>query len=351
MPKAGMRLVLLCAKLVFGERGQAGLSHAYMREKNALLMSVLQRIRMMRYKEATKYMPLASVQLSRQMVSDRLSRHGGGRFRYFYKCCLKDFKKKILLSFIACCVFSAHGIAANSDAKLKRIERIEKKINALKAERTNIRKKQSPIMDEMGIYIKTAAEFENKTKIPATFSEKAENDIKGSRCVLANMKLQLDISKIDLNIDKANIELIKAEIKAGKTPKIPLELAKAALKFTKSTPKAIEAGNKLLQARIKENETKIKYLEAAVKEQEETKKRDAKDSHIRSIEVAEFQLAETMLKVKLLKAREETSRACTNETKACVKLLCKPLAELRKTYLKFDKAVDEKNFISFLRHE
>jgi hypothetical protein len=35
--------------------------------------------------------------------------------------------KRIILAVALCCAFSAHGIATNSDAKLKRIEMIEKK--------------------------------------------------------------------------------------------------------------------------------------------------------------------------------------------------------------------------------
>ncbi|MDR0399305.1 MAG: hypothetical protein LBH33_05915 [Endomicrobium sp.] len=260
--------------------------------------------------------------------------------------------KKLVLAVAVCCVFSVHGIATNSDVKLNNIEMLEKKINALKAERANIENKRSPIIEEVEIYIKKAAEFENKTKIPDTFSEKVENDIKGSKCVLASMKLELDINKVNVNIDKANIELIKAEIKAGKTPKIPLELAYAVLKFTKSSSKVIEAGNKCLQVRIKENEAKIKYLEATIKTQEEREKSTAKDSsYIRSIEVADLELIETMSRLKFEKVRGEAAQARINEVEACVKYFCKPMTELRKTYLKFEKVVDEKNFILFLKHE
>jgi hypothetical protein len=259
--------------------------------------------------------------------------------------------KKIVLAVILCCTFSIHVIATNSDAKLTAVEVAQEKINALKAERANIENKRSLIIEEVEIYIKKGKELENKTKIPNTFSEKVENDIKGSKCVLASMKLELDINKINVNIDKANIELIKAEIKAGKTPKIPLELAKAVLKLTKSSSKIIEAGNKCLQVRIKENEAKIKYLEAFIKTQEERKKSITKDSYLKSIEVAELELVEMMSKLKFEKVREETARSRINEVEACVKYFCKPMAELRKTYLKFEKIVDEENFILFLKHE
>jgi hypothetical protein len=165
------------------------------------------------------------------------------------------------------------------------------------------------------------------------------------------MKLEIDINKINLNIDKANIELIKTEIKAGKTPKIPPELANAVLKLTKSSLKSIEAGDKCLQARIKENEAKIKYLEAAVKTQEERKKSATTDSYIRSIDLAELELIEIMLRLKFEKMRGEAVRSHIRDVEACAKYYCKPAAELRKTYLKFDKVIDKKNFILFLKHE
>jgi peptidoglycan hydrolase CwlO-like protein len=259
--------------------------------------------------------------------------------------------KKLVLAVAVCCAFSIHGIAVNSDVKLNDIERLEKEINALKAERANIRNKQSFIVGEIEIYTKKRKELENKTKIPDTFSEKVENDIKGTKCVLASMKLELDINFINVKIDKANIELIKAEIKAGKTPKIPLKLAKAVLKLTKSSSKIIETGNKCFQVRIKENEAKIKYLKTNIKTEEEREKSATKDSYIKSIEVAELQLVEMMSMLKFEKVREEAARSRINEVEACVKYFCKPMTELRKTYLKFDKVVDEKNFMLFLRHE
>jgi len=263
------------------------------------------------------------------------------------------------LAFAVCCTFSVHGIATNSNAKLNNIEMLEKKINALKAEHANIRNKQSSIVDETEIYIKKGKELENEAKIPeipikvlpSTFSKKVlaktENDIKCLELVVASTKLELDINKNNVNIDKANIELIKAEIKAGKTPKIPLELAYAVLKFTKSSFKSLEAGHKHIQARLKENEVKIKYLEAFIKTQEEREKSTTKDLYIKSIELAELELIEIMSRLKFEKAQGETAQARINDVEACAKYFCKPMAELRKTYLKFDKVVDEKNFVSF----
>jgi chromosome segregation ATPase len=255
------------------------------------------------------------------------------------------------------------GIATNSDAKLNAIERFEKKISVLKAERSNIENRLMSILDEALIYEKKGKELENETKIPeipikvlpSTFSKKVlaktENDIKMLKHGADIGKLQIDINKINVNIDKANIELIKAEIKAGKTPKIPLELANAALKVTKSSLKSLEAGNKHTQARLKENEAKIKYLEAAIKTQEEREKSTTNDLYIRAIELAELELTEIMSRLNFEKVRGEAVQAHIKDVEACAKHFCKPTAELRKIYLKFDKVVDKKNFVSFLKHD
>jgi hypothetical protein len=128
-------------------------------------------------------------------------------------------------------------------------------------------------------------------------------------------------------------------------------LAKAVLKLTKSSFKSLEAGHKYLQARLKENEVKIKYLEAGIKTQEEREKSTTNDLYIKMIEFADLELIGIMSKLKLEKVREETVQAHIKDIEACAKHLCKPMAELRKTYLKFGKVVDEKNFILFLKHE
>ncbi|MDR1103735.1 MAG: hypothetical protein LBK92_00005, partial [Endomicrobium sp.] len=120
---------------------------------------------------------------------------------------------------------------------------------------------------------------------------------------------------------------------------------------TKSSLKSIEAGNKHTQARLKENEAKIKYLEAAIKTQEEREKSPTNDLHIISIELAELELIEIMSRLKFEKVRGETVRAYIKDVEAYAKHYCKPAAELRKIYLKFDKVVDKKNFISFLKHD
>lgn len=64
-----------------------------------------------------------------------------------------------------------------------------------------------------------------------------------------------------------------------------------------------------------------------------------------------MELIEIMSRLKFEKAQGETAQARINDVEACAKYFCKPMAELRKTYLKFDKVVDEKNFVSFLKHE
>ncbi|MDR2251381.1 MAG: hypothetical protein LBD98_00890 [Endomicrobium sp.] len=76
--------------------------------------------------------------------------------------------KKLILTIVVCCAFTVYGIAMNSDAKLNDIEMIEKKINALKAERSNIKNKQSSMLelDEVRIYIEKKKGLKNETKIP-----------------------------------------------------------------------------------------------------------------------------------------------------------------------------------------
>jgi hypothetical protein len=58
-----------------------------------------------------------------------------------------------------------------------------------------------------------------------------------------------------------------------------------------------------------------------------------------------------MSKLKFEKVRGETVQAHIKDVEAYAKHCCKTKAELRKTYLKFDKLIDEKNFILFLKHE
>ncbi|MDR2818150.1 MAG: hypothetical protein LBB37_01745 [Endomicrobium sp.] len=276
--------------------------------------------------------------------------------------------KKLISAVAVCCAFSVYGIVTNSDAKLNDIEMLEKKINALKAERTNTENKLSSVfeLDEVKTYIEKKKGLKNETKIPeiptkspqSTFLKKlleeleeTEHDVKALKSATVVQKLESEINNINLNIDKANIKLIKAEIKAGKTPKIPLELANAVLKLTKSSLKSIEAGHKYAQAQLKEKEARIKYLETNIKTQEEREKSTINDLYIKSIELADLELIEIMSRLEFEKARGETAQARINDVEACAKYFCKPMAELRKTYLKFEKVVDEKNFVSFLKHE
>jgi hypothetical protein len=276
--------------------------------------------------------------------------------------------KRIILAILVCCVFSVHVIATNSNAKLNDIEMIEQKINALKAERTNTENKLSSVfeLDEVKTYIEKKKGLKNETKIPeiptkapqSTFLKKlleeleeTEHDVKALKSATVVQKLESEINNINLNIDKANIKLIKAEIKAGKTPKIPLELANAVLKLTKSSLKSIEAGHKYAQAQLKEKEARIKYLETNIKTQEEREKSTTNDLYIKRLEFAELELIEIMSRLKFEKVRGETAQARINDVETYAKHYGKAYTELRKTYLKFDKVVDEKNFVSFLKHE
>jgi hypothetical protein len=58
-----------------------------------------------------------------------------------------------------------------------------------------------------------------------------------------------------------------------------------------------------------------------------------------------------MARLKFEKVRGETTQARIKDVESCAKHYWKPEAELRKIYLKFDKAVDKKKFISFLKHD
>ncbi|MDR1103959.1 MAG: hypothetical protein LBK92_01170, partial [Endomicrobium sp.] len=97
--------------------------------------------------------------------------------------------KRLILAVAMCCAFSMYGLATNSDPKLKRIEMLEKKINALKDERANIENKLPPIHDEMRVTIKKAMALKDKIinlqrnvffGVPyyKALIEKKENDIK-----------------------------------------------------------------------------------------------------------------------------------------------------------------------------
>jgi hypothetical protein len=58
-----------------------------------------------------------------------------------------------------------------------------------------------------------------------------------------------------------------------------------------------------------------------------------------------------MSKLELDKAREETILMQIKDIKTCAKTYYKSKAKLRKIYLKFDKVIDKKNFVLFLKHD
>jgi hypothetical protein len=275
--------------------------------------------------------------------------------------------KKILLALLMCCAFSMLGIATNSDAKLKRVEMLEQKINALKLERANIHRKFLPIQDEIEVVSKKKdairkkiinLKCNNEAWSVAYFKdliEKKKNEIKELTLWTAKDNLLLDISKINLSIDKVNIELIKAEIKEGKTPKIPLDVAKALIKHTKSWIKVNEATIEIKQAKIKEKEANIKYfaniIETGDKSDEINKNTNHSYDYIYStnIEIAELKVKRAGLILQREQARRDTIYARIKEARAGTEF-CKIAHKFCKTLLKFNKVVDEKTFMSFLNH-
>jgi chromosome segregation ATPase len=248
------------------------------------------------------------------------------------------------------------AIATNSDAKLKRIEMLEKKINALKAERTNIENKCSPILDEMEVLSKRKEALKDKIKKIShnpgvctssyfkALLEKAENNIKLLTLYGTYDKLSLDISKINLNIDKANIEIIKAEIKARKTPKTPLDVVKTLIKHTKCLVKYTEANIKAIEAEIKKKRMEINWLEICLEKaiKADEIRKNSNDSY-RNTEIAELKVKEAMLKLKLEQARKETQQAWIKKEKISI--------ELCKTCLKVEKVIDKKNLKLYFNHD
>jgi hypothetical protein len=275
--------------------------------------------------------------------------------------------KRIILAVALCCAFSVHGIAANSAAILKRIEMLEKKINALKAERISIEDKRKLILSETSVGFKKIATLKDKIKSITSNPEfhavsyhkakleKSENVVKILTAWVAADKFLPSIDKVNLNIGKANIELIKAEIKARKTPKVPLELAKALIKRSKAFAKLGMAAAKIKQAELKEEEAKIKYLESWVeineKVEEIIKNTNSSNFYIylTNIEIAELEAKQNTLTLKLEQARRETARVRINVLHAEAEF-DKVQYKFCKTYLKFNKEVDEKNLKSFFGH-
>ncbi|MDR1244853.1 MAG: hypothetical protein LBJ98_02615 [Endomicrobium sp.] len=271
--------------------------------------------------------------------------------------------KRLILAVALCCAFSVYGLATNSDAKLKRIEMLEKKINALKAEREDIKPKYIAIIDEVCILFKKNAVLKDKIKSQSCnhgvcsgsclkeLLEKSENDHKISILEVTAAELELDGTKIELNINKAFIELIKAEIKAGKMPKAPIEIAKALVKRTQTWIGDCEAKVKVKQAKVKEKEANVKYLEICVKNNEIKKYTKGTYSYIgtKNIEIAEMFAKESVLNLKLEQARSETVQAKIKEKQALLKST-QAGVKFCKTFLKFEKAVDKKNLELFFEH-
>ena len=274
--------------------------------------------------------------------------------------------KKILLAIVVCCSFCCQGIATNSAAKLNAIETIEKKINALKAERENIEHKDSSLYDEQSVVKKKKEMLRDKiTNLERngvcgvlyykTLLEKKENEVKESTLLAAGYKYLVEINKINLNIDKANIELIKAEIKAGETPKIPLDVAKALVNRTKSQIKVCETIVKTYHAKIKEKDAYSKFFESCIeideKADEIRKNTTSSDSYIytTNIELAEIRAKKAMLRLKLKHAQAERKQVEIKEAQAKAEF-SKIDTEFCKTFLKFNKVIDEKNSMSFFNH-
>jgi septal ring factor EnvC (AmiA/AmiB activator) len=276
--------------------------------------------------------------------------------------------KRIILTVAVCCAFSAHGIATNSAAELKRIETLKKEINALKVERENIYNKLPPIRDEMKAITEKMDAINAEIKNPScnrgvctipNFKariEKIENNIKVLMLFVAEDKFRLDIDKINLSIDKANIELIKVEIKAGKTPKIPLEIAKVLVRRNSALFRVNEATIKIKQAEIKEAKANIKYFENIVETGTKTDeiRRNTNDSYdyicATNIEIAELKVKRAALILKLEQARREIAQARIKEAQAGAEF-SKIQHKLCKTFVKLNKVIDKKNFISFFNHD
>ena len=272
--------------------------------------------------------------------------------------------KKILLAIVVCCSFCCQGIATNSDAKLNAIETIEKKINALKAERENFRSKFMAVVDERCILLKKKRAIKDKIKslgictVPHFKAqiEKRENDIKVLMLFVAEDKFRLDIDKINLSIDKAKVELIKAEIKAGKMPEVPLDVAKALVKRNRALVRVNEATIKIKQAEIKEAEANIKYFENILETGTKTDeiRKNTNDSYdyicATNIEIAELKVKRATLILKLEQARREIAQARIKEAQAGAEF-SKIQHKLCKTFAKLNKVIDKKSFMSVFNHD
>ncbi|MDR1244815.1 MAG: hypothetical protein LBJ98_02425 [Endomicrobium sp.] len=277
--------------------------------------------------------------------------------------------KKLILALAVCFAFVSYAIVTKSDTKLNNIERLEKKINVLKAERKNIYSKLPPLRDEMRVAMekrRTLKEkiisLERNKVLGVTYYkaliEKKENDVKNLTLFAAEYSIYPDLNKINLDIDKAKIELIKAEIKAGKMPEVPLDVAKAMIKYSKAVVKLNEARIKAIDAKIKEKEAYIEWIEFDVemlKKVEETIKNT--DDFARSlyntntnIEFAELGYKQTKLELKLKQVRRKRVQLEIQQAQTHAES-CKNEHKFYKTILKFEKVIDEKNLKKFLNRD
>jgi hypothetical protein len=280
--------------------------------------------------------------------------------------------KKLILAVAVCCTFCTQGIATNSDAKFKRIEMLEKKINALKAERISIENKIWSSVDESILADKKKVALKDKiTNLPPNqvfgvpyykaLLEKSKNDLKISTLYATQAKFRLELNKIEFNIDKSNIGLIKAELKVGKKPKIPLELAKAIVKYKygKSGVNLSDKVSKTIEAKIKEKEACVKlvedYIELAklrdkAKEISEKNNNSYSRLYNTNTELAEFRIKLGMSRLKLKQAESKRVQLEMKDDQAQVEF-SKAMHKFHKIYLKFNKEVDEKNFDEFFYHQ
>ncbi|GMO68341.1 MAG: hypothetical protein Nk1A_7070 [Endomicrobiia bacterium] len=273
--------------------------------------------------------------------------------------------KKLLLAVVVCCAFSIHSMAINYNAK---INDIEKRINALKAERGKIENKNTslyneqlkPLKQKMATIDDKILSLEHNEGFCGLPCLKAKIEKKKTEIeqftLLANVFENIvKIDKINFDIDKANIELIKAEIKAGKTPKIPLEIIEALIKCDKARVKVSEATIKIKQAKIKKMELKIKILKNIIETGEivDEIRKNTNDSydHIyaTNIEVAKQKIKRAKLLLKLEQSRKGIAQARIKEAQTGNKLY-KIDQKFCETALKFEKGVNKESFMSFFRH-
>jgi transcriptional antiterminator Rof (Rho-off) len=280
--------------------------------------------------------------------------------------------KKLILAVIMCFAFSVHATAACQNANFKRIEIFKKKINALKLERKSIEDKLLPIRNKIKIAMENKIALKEKItklELSKTFGDsyfkalikKKENGIEESRLLIAIHENLFDFDNINFNIDKTKIKLIKAEIKAGKTPKIPLEIAKSMVKYNNPQIKIDKTIVKTYQAKIKEKEAYVKYFKSYLEIGDKEKKirkntNDLGDYDLSgyiyntNIEIAKMYNKQAILRLKLKQAQNERAKAEIKEAQAKAEF-SKVSYEFCQIFLKFDKVINKKDFMSHYRHD